>query len=389
MGVVAFIILVLSGLAPSIFGLFNVVDFGAVGDGRTDDTEAFKRAWIATCGAHGASSTLHIPRGKTFLLNTIMFTGKCNASRINFWLQGNLVAPARGRLAGTASWITFFVVDSLTITGGGQMDGQGYSWWPKECLERPFKPCSNALGRPTLMAFERCNMLNLNSVRLVNSARNHVTVDGCNQVSFSNLRISSPGNSPNTDGINIGSSTNVQITNSIIESGDDCISFLPGTFNVSVSYIKCGPGHGISIGSLERGEVEQVHVSRCSFKNTLFGARIKTKQGGSGHVRGISFRDIQINSVYFPIDIDQYYLSNRNHTSAIAISDVEFENIMGTSTGDVAIKLACSETVPCTDIRLGRVNLVSVIPKKPTSSYCLSVHGPRCHDCCPQVPCLG
>ncbi|XP_068639599.1 probable polygalacturonase At3g15720 [Aristolochia californica] len=384
-----FAILVVLCVSPSVFGKFNVVNFGAVGDGRTDDTEAFKKAWAATCGAPGASSTLIIPGGRTFLLNTIMFTGKCNASSIYFKLYGNLVAHARDRFIRMGSWITFFVVDSLTITGSGQMDGQGSSWWPRECLERPLQPCSNVISRPTLMSFESCNKLQVSGVRLINSARNHVTVDGCNQVNFSGISISSPGNSPNTDGINIGSSSNVVITNSFIESGDDCISFLPGSNKILVSHITCGPGHGISIGSMDAGEVEDVRVTNCHFKNTLFGARIKTKQGGSGHVKSISFRHIRMESVYFPIAIDQYYFSTVNKTSAVAISGVQFKKFRGTGAGDLAIKLACSETVPCRDIRLSEINLASATPHKPLSSYCLSVHGPQCDDCAPPVPCLG
>ncbi|XP_068639600.1 probable polygalacturonase At3g15720 [Aristolochia californica] len=311
---VIFVVLVMLSIAPfgfSYHNVFNVLNFGAIGDAKRDDTEAFKKAWAAACGV-GRYSTLLIPRGKTFLVNSYTFTGKCKASRIFFMLQGNLVAPPRGRISNVKSWITFYSVDSLTIIGSGHLDGQGYSWWPKECFVKPEGCQYIGYERPTLLSFEGCNKLNVYNVRLINSPRNHITVDGCNQVSFSGISISAPEKSPNTDGINIARSSFIKITNLNIASGDDCISFLPGTSNVNVSHITCNPGHGISIGSIYTGTVEKVFVEHCNLSNTQNGVRIKTKQGGSGYVRDIHFKDIQMHSVSNPIIIDQYYFSRRN-----------------------------------------------------------------------------
>ncbi|XP_068646261.1 probable polygalacturonase At3g15720 [Aristolochia californica] len=383
-----FVILSATPFGSSQSNQFSVINFGAVGDGKRDDTEAFEKAWAAVCGFGGSSSTLLIPRGKTFLVNSYMFTGQCKASRIFFRLDGNLVAPPKGSLSSTKAWITFYLVNSLTVTGSGQMDGQGYSWWPRECFEKP-EGCHIALDRPTLLAFESCNGLDITGLRLINSPRNHVVINGCYQVSISDISISAPEKSPNTDGINIGSSSFVTVSHLNIASGDDCITFLPGARNINVSHIICNPGHGISVGSMEVGTVEKVFVEHCTLSNTLYGARIKTKQGGSGNVRDIHFKDIQMESVYFPIIINQYYESPRNLTSAVKISNVEFSGIRGTGTGNIAIDLACSETVPCTDVRLSGVNLKSAFPNKGVTSYCLSVHGPRCSDCSPQVPCLS
>ncbi|KAM1169333.1 hypothetical protein ACFX19_031670 [Malus domestica] len=48
----------------------------------------------------------------------------------------------------------------------------------------------------------------------------------------------------------------------------------------------CGPGHGISVGSLGADgateKVDNIYVKDCSFTRTINGARIKTWQGGSG-----------------------------------------------------------------------------------------------------------
>lgn len=59
------------------------------------------------------------------------------------------------------------------------------------------------------------------------------------------LKINAPSWSPNTDGIHIQSSSGITISNSAIMTGDDCISVGPGTKNLWIERIACGPGHGI------------------------------------------------------------------------------------------------------------------------------------------------
>ncbi|MCI17377.1 putative polygalacturonase, partial [Trifolium medium] len=56
---------------------------------------------------------------------------------------------------------------------------------------------------------------------------------------------------------------------------DDCIAISAGSSVIKITGITCGPGHGISIGSLgARGEsdiVEDVHVKNCTLTETLTG----------------------------------------------------------------------------------------------------------------------
>uniref|UniRef100_A0A8R7U3Z5 Polygalacturonase n=2 Tax=Triticum urartu TaxID=4572 RepID=A0A8R7U3Z5_TRIUA len=72
----------------------------------------------------------------------------------------------------------------------------------------------------------------------------------CTQVQVHNVSITAPGDSPNTDGINMGSSNHVNISSCSMHTGDDCVSILSGTTNVNITNTTCGPGHGISVGSL-------------------------------------------------------------------------------------------------------------------------------------------
>lgn len=80
---------------------------------------------------------------------------------------------------------------------------------------------------------------------------------------------------------------------------------------MQASSITCGPGHGISIGSLGKGgsedHVSQVTVNGAKISGTTNGIRIKTWQGGSGMASNIAFQNIEMNDVTNPIIIDQNY----------------------------------------------------------------------------------
>lgn len=68
--------------------------------------------------------------------------------------------------------------------------------------------------------FRKCDGLRLSELTHVNSAKNHISINNCNNVYIFNLRISAPETSPNTDGIDISKSTNINIENSLIGTGN-------------------------------------------------------------------------------------------------------------------------------------------------------------------------
>ncbi|XXG63634.1 hypothetical protein AAC387_Pa05g1775 [Persea americana] len=350
---------------------------------------AFTKAWKATCSAAGGTPTLLLPQGKRFLLKPIIFKGPCKSSSIHIQVLGDVAGPSTIPEWNKApTWLDFQYVDNLTIDGTGRIGGQGSIWWP--CKKNRNANCPRE--PPTAMSFAFCNGLVLSGVHLFDNPKNHIHTLGCNGSVFSHLTITAPKDSPNTDGINIASSKNVQIYNCTIGTGDDCISVLNDTSNVNISYITCGPGHGISIGSLGKGGsvgiVEQIHVSHSNFTGTMNGARIKTWQGGSGYVRGISFQDIILDKVQTAIGIDQFYPA-LSKTQDIQVSDVSFIGVRGTSTALNAIFLKCSGPKGCTNVILNDINITSAMPIKEVQATCQNVRGPACKNCTPKVSCLG
>ncbi|EPS62761.1 hypothetical protein M569_12028, partial [Genlisea aurea] len=221
----------------------SVHDFGAIGDGISDDTQAFSNAWKQACSS-SQDVVLEVPNGRTYLLKPVTFAGPCN-SRVTVEIGGDIIASVNlsdyvG--SGESYWLLFDGVDNLVVQGGGTIDGRGSIWWQKSCRYNKSKPCKNA---PTAMWFRQCNNLDVNNLKIQNSQQIHVDFDHCSGVRASYLTVTAPGTSPNTDGIHVSATNNIQISNCDIATGDDCISIVTGSQQVRANGITCGPGHGI------------------------------------------------------------------------------------------------------------------------------------------------
>ncbi|ERN07543.1 hypothetical protein AMTR_s00154p00060510 [Amborella trichopoda] len=123
------------------------------------------------------------------------------------------------------------------------------------------------------------------------------------------IKISAPADSPNNDGIHIGSSSNITISRSQIGTGDDCISLGPGSTQVTIDNVYCGPGHGICLGKRPKeGDVEGVHVKNCTISGTTNGLRIKTcADSDHSFASNFTYEDIVMNNAANPIIVDQEY----------------------------------------------------------------------------------
>ncbi|BFG40082.1 hypothetical protein CerSpe_263560 [Prunus speciosa] len=388
---------------------FDVGDYGAVSGGHIDDSEAFLKAWNAACTSETENPTLIVPP-KRFLLNPIVFSGPCRAKNINFLILGRLLAPdSPGAWKGLdpSQWLAFKGVSGLNIAGPGRINGRGKAWWDQSCRDHPrlfvvakcqpfrwdavhwpqlgtrtFKPYLYD-GEAQVVKLVSCKNSSISEIHFLNSSQTHVLIRECDGINIENVMIEAPERSPNTDGIHISASHNVVITNAIIGTGDDCVSIGDHTSNILISYVKCGPGHGISIGSLGRSgnfvQVENIHVSKVYLQGTTNGARIKTWQVGRGYVRRVTFEHIFFRSVKNPIIIDQNYCNKsgacKEMETGVHITDVSFNQLYGTSSSRVAMNLNCSRSVACTSIYLKSIYLRSALAGQNVTSNCTNAHG--------------
>nr|KYP32442.1 Polygalacturonase [Cajanus cajan] len=335
-------------------------NYQPIANDARDDTKAFEKAWNEACSTGGV---LLVPRGKTYHLKQIIFSGPClpNTSfrvfgTIKAWPK--MSAYQKDRLL----WIKFLNVANLIVDGGGIINGNGRKWWENSCKINKSLPCKPA---PTAVQFLGCNNLSVTNLKFKNAQQMHVRFQRCHNVTASYLSVTAPEHSPNTDGIHVTETQNIVITNSVIGTGDDCISIVSGSQDVLVRNVRCGPGHGISIGSLGAGkseaQVSNVLVDGAIITGTSNGVRIKTWQGGSGYVKNIKFTNIEMRNVKNPIIVDQNYCDKRNacpqQDSAVQVSHIMYQNIIGTSASEEAIKFDYSKSIPCKDILLQNVNL--------------------------------
>ncbi|XP_054779578.1 probable polygalacturonase At3g15720 [Prosopis cineraria] len=367
---------------------FNVMQYGAVGDGSTNDAPAFVKAWEDVCHQSNSHISRLIVPAKTFLLRPVIFKGPCKSKYIYIQLTGNIVAPkTKGEYKGSQinTWLSFNYVEGLIISGKGTIDGRGSIWWDQPCLGNPVP--GTTCRPPTALTLYRCNRFALKGTRHLNPARSHITLTSCKYGKISNIRMTAPDESPNTDGIDISGSSNIRVLDSFIGTGDDCIAISAGSSRIHIAGITCGPGHGISIGSLgTRGEmdnVEDVTVRNCTITETLTGVRIKTWQGGIGYARRIKFEGIRFVRANNPIIIDQFYCPHRtdckNETKAIRVSDVTYRGIVGTSLTKEAINLRCDQNIGCSNLVFDRVSLSSAVAGQKAIAFCHNAHGTASH----------
>ncbi|KAG0457364.1 hypothetical protein HPP92_022521 [Vanilla planifolia] len=353
----------------------SIRDYGAVPDGRTDSSRALQKAWADVC-ALGGNAALVIPQG-TYLIGPVVFKGPCKGP-VRVQLHGTLLARSELSLY-KPNWIEFQYLDGLVVSGHGKVHGQGArTWGLNRCHQNHKSDCKTF---PMSMVFSFVRNATISGITSVDSKNFHLMVFGCRNIAFDSIKITAPGDSPNTDGIHIAVSENVVVQNSVIRTGDDCISIGDKTVNLTVAGVTCGPGHGISIGSLGRNANEQdlvgLHIRNCTFDGTTNGVRIKTWENGPKNllVRDVVFEDVIMNNVQNPIIIDQKYCPSRTcpnnlKPSRVKITNVQFNNIVGTSATKTAINLICSAAFPC-DVQLKHVDLKYVSGQ--ANAFCVNV----------------
>ncbi|XP_043723187.1 polygalacturonase At1g48100-like [Telopea speciosissima] len=402
--------------------VFNVLDFGAKGDGNTEDTKAFEAAWAAACKVE--ASTVMVPSDFVFFVGPISFSGPYCQPNIVFQLDGTIIAPTSSKAWGTGlyQWLLFSKLKGITIQGGGIIDGRGSVWWKDDSLDDPIDDetrliipidqdpvhnnsqipiSSSELGgkmpnlKPTALRFYGSFDVTIMGIMIQNSPQCHLKFDNCIGVKVFNMSVSSPGDSLNTDGIHLQNSKDVLIYSTNLACGDDCISIQTGCSNIYIHNVNCGPGHGISIGGLGKDNtkacVSNITVRDIMMHNTMTGVRIKTWQGGSGSVQGVLFSNIQVSEVQLPIVIDQFYCDKstcKNQTAAVALSGITYERIRGTYTVK-PVHFACSDSLPCTEVTLTAIELNPIQEKYHLyEPYCWQTFGELSTPTVPPISCL-
>ncbi|CAN8269547.1 unnamed protein product [Cochlearia groenlandica] len=337
----------------------NAHVFTVPGSPGSDITGAFLKTFKTACQTSAATQVV-IPKGD-YKLGEVTLLGPCKGP-IEITVKGTVHADGNS-ITGKDRWITFNHISGFKLNGGGTFDGEGSASWRVNNCHKTFE-CKKL---PISIRFDFLVNAEIRDISSIDAKNFHINVLGAKNMTMDNLKIIAPEDSPNTDGIHLGRSDGVKILNSFISTGDDCISVGDGTKNLHVEKVVCGPGHGISVGSLGRYGHEQnvtgIRVVNCTLQHTDNGLRIKTWPSAacSTTASDIHFEDIIVKNVSNPILIDQEYCPwnqcNKQKASTIKLVNISFKKIRGTSGNRDAVKLLCSKGYPCKNVEVGDINI--------------------------------
>ncbi|KAJ5557071.1 hypothetical protein N7494_000986 [Penicillium frequentans] len=279
---------------------------------------------------------------------------------------------------------TFFELggEDVNVYGGGTLDGNGQVWYDLYAEDA-------LILRPVLVGVIGLNGGTIGPLNLRYSPQWYHFVANSTDIVFDGIDISGYSKdsvtAKNTDGWDVYRSSNIVIQNSVINNGDDCVSFKPNTTDIIVQNLHCNGSHGISVGSLGQYEgevdiVENVLVYNISMFNASDGARIKVWPGvsselstdlqgggGSGIVKNITYDTMYIDNVDYAIEVTQCYGQSNltlcnEYPSSLTISDVYFNNIHGTTSGkydpDVGT-IVCSSPSVCSNIHATNIDVTN------------------------------
>ncbi|KKK21829.1 hypothetical protein P175DRAFT_0443178 [Aspergillus ochraceoroseus IBT 24754] len=291
---------------------------------------------------------------------------------------------------------TFFQIggEDVNVYGGGTLDGNGQVWYDLYA--------ENALIlRPILVGIIGLRGGTIGPLKLRYSPQWYHFVANSSDVLFDGLDISgystSKNTAKNTDGWDVYRSSNIVIQNSVINNGDDCVSFKPNSTDILVQNLHCNGSHGISVGSLGqyKGEVDivkNVLVYNVSMFNASDGARIKVWPGvssalsedlqgggGLGSVSNITYDKMYVENVDWAIEVTQCYgqsnltLCNK-YPSNLTISDIHFKHFTGVTSAKRSPNvgtIVCSSPSVCSDIYAEDIEVVS--PRGTDNFVCTNV----------------
>jgi len=316
---------------------YVITDDGAVGDGKTLNTKVIQ-ATLDRCASAGGGVVV-VPAG-TFLSGALFFkNGVDLLVETNGMLKGTAnpddYPQVKTRWEGvervwTCAFLNFNDMTNVVVTGEGTIDGSGDVWMQRGGGRRrgpsqapaatnaptvravgPATTATNAgprRGTPRMICFTDCKNVRISDLHLQHQAVWCLHFLYSEDIVADHLNIRAIQRIPSSDGIDVDSSRNVQISHCDIACNDDDIAIKCGkdvdglrvnrpSENITISDCAIGAGGGITMGSEVSGSIRHVLVERCQFTGSGAAARFKSQPSRGGIIEDIVYRDIQLNNV--------------------------------------------------------------------------------------------
>ncbi len=315
--------------------ILNVKDFGAIGDGKTDDTNALQDA-INKCPKDGL---IIIPEGIYYMRPVFLKSYQTINIQESATLLGDInrnhypILPGQvkrrdGSLLELSSWegevantfasiLTGIEVSHVNIVGKGVIDGNAVNadWWENHKVMR------GGAWRPKGLFFSNCEHLTLQGITLQYTPSWSIHPYFSSYFNMIDIKVINPKVSPNTDGFDPEATDHINVIGVNFSVGDDCIAIKSNKFDLGMKYRRATSdmvirncmmayGHGaVVLGSEASAGIKDLTVTQCYFKETDRGLRIKTRRGRgeSSVIDGITFENIYMDNVLVPLVINMYY----------------------------------------------------------------------------------
>lgn len=382
---------------------YIITNYGAMGNGTFDCTEAFRKA-IDECTQAGGGKVI-VPEG-TFLTGAIHLRNNVNlcvekSAVIRFSTNPASYLPVVfTRYEGTevmnySPFVYAYGQTNIAITGEGTLDGQAsdtvwHNWThydePRRLVEmgnRGVPVIQRIFGaghhlRPNFVEPVRCKNVLIAGVTILNSPMWVLSPVYCTNVTVRNVTVNTTG--ANTDGCDPDSCTDVLIKDCTFSDGDDCIAIKSGRDrdgqriaipcqNLVVEGCNFEAGHGgIGIGSETSGGIRNVFGENCHFDSPdlRMAIRLKTNPARGGYIENVFVRDCSVKTAQVGIHMTLRYDSSgaMEGESVPIIRDIDIDNCTFANLTKQAIFLqGWSPAHEITDVRISNCRFLQSAEK--------------------------
>lgn len=371
--------------------IFDVIKYGATGDGKTLDTKAIQKT-IDAAASSGKKARVLIRGGHKYLIGTIEL--KAN---IDFHLEGNaelLVSTNKADYT-TETAIIANKANNLTLSGTGSINGRAHEfmdhyekeneWWiPKE-------------WRPKLFILTSCNKLTVKDITINKAPNWSLHMLGCENVLIDNIKIKNDLDVPNCDGIDPDHCRNVIIKNCHIVCGDDAIvikatrqteNYGPSANILVKDCLLETQDSGVKIGTETTSDIYNIKFERIKIVTSCRGLTIQLRD--EGNVYNIVFNDINFVSRYHSDPwwgrgeaISLTAIQRTPQSKIGTIHDVIFKDITGRAENSVRINGTKESRIK--NVTFNNVNITldrwtkykgNLFDNRPTTAYAgIEPHG--------------
>ena len=311
----------------------DIREFGAIGDGRVDDTSAIQAALqggglIVVPAGRYLTGTLYLESDTELRLapgaELLASTDPAAYNPAQFSPENTL--PSVTERVSARHLLIAIGKKNITLSGG-RINGNAPGWMPERPVRRgeDFFANLNPERSAQMLYFRRCEEIEIRDVTLVDATYWHLFLHQCRNIRLEGIRIFGRHYFLNGDGIDVDACSNVMVRNCIIDTSDDAITLRASDRRSDLPPPVC----------------ENVIVSNCVLRSSFANAiRIGV---GNGTIRNSLIDNIIVRESATALSIISRYNAN---SAGCLIENITFSNLLVGAGRFLSLKTILNEQVP-------------------------------------------